>query len=146
MDLKFRDDIITHIPTCCLIEDYQALAKAIENYDWDEVDTVMQCLSETITRYTKAPEGLDIAPSVSSIIAMSCYSGIVMNGNKDLNCAMGKPVSKAMDCECRQCPDDCPYWLNKSCRPEYGQLALEGGISYKYGEDDDRLLNSLSNM
>ena len=67
-----------------------------------------------------------------------------MNGDKDLSCAMDRPVSEAMYGECLQCPEDCPNWASRDCRPEYGELTLEGNIRYKYGADDGELLKLYS--
>ena len=53
---EFRDDIQTTVPTSCLIEDYQALRNAINNLDWEEVESVMDCLAATIDRCTHVPE------------------------------------------------------------------------------------------
>ena len=78
MIIQFRTDITTTIPTCCLIENYQDLTKAIERGDWDLVQVVADCLADTINDYTSVPETLDIEPSGASLVLMEHESGIIL--------------------------------------------------------------------
>ena len=64
---KFNN-IITHVPTACLIEDYQTLQLALNAIDICPHDTqehircVMECLASVIDSCTEVPAGLDIKP------------------------------------------------------------------------------------
>lgn len=123
-------DLITKVSTCCLIEDYQMLHKALLDQNWDSVRCVMECLAETIRNKTEVPDGLFIEPSECSVIAMSCENGIVMNGNKDIRCANGFPVSDAGDIS--HCNSSCPFWSARCAAAEGGQILLEGEIPYVF--------------
>lgn len=130
MELTFRKDIVTTVPTSCLIEDYQNLRQAVQEQNWELVNVVMECLAEVIDSHTTVPEGLEINPSVSSVIVPSHEVGIAMSGNKDIRCAMGRDISYAMSGGVCQCDDGtCPYW-GKKCFPEDGNVVLENGVNY----------------
>lgn len=135
------DDIITHVPTCCLIEDYWMIRTALEeiaNFEIsgavETLNSVMECLMESIDRFTQVKSGLHIEPSVSSPIAMTCESGIVMDRDEDLKCMAGRPISHAGIQYC----GDCTY--HGSCNPDDGKFMLEGGISYKAWGTEDEVL------
>ena len=133
------DDIITHVPTCCLIEDYWILHTAMDALDRfdinsakETISSVMDCLMESIDRFTQVKSGLQIEPSVSSAIAMSCESGIIMNDKEDLKCLAGNPLSRAGLYYC----DACPH--HGTCDPDNGEFLLERGIPYKaWGHTDE---------
>jgi len=74
---KVNNDATTIVRTSALIEDAQELAKAIAYADWDAVQTVLECLCNKIEDYTCKPEGMKFEPSESSLIAMSCQSGVL---------------------------------------------------------------------
>lgn len=148
MKYEFRKDIITHIPTCCLVEDYQTLLYALESGNHlkmvGAIKTTLECLAETIDRYTTIPDGLHVVPSPSSIIAMGQESGIIVNGSEDIKCADGKPVSNAMAGGCCQCCEQCRFF-QKGCDPEHGLLLLKSGFLYDgAAENEDSLLESLN--
>lgn len=135
MSYQFNDNIITHVPTCCLVEDYQGLAAAVHNMDWEAVQTVIDCLGETIDRFTEVPVGLNIKPSGSSAVAMDIENGIILDGyGKDLLCAAGKPVSFAMAGGVCQCPDDCGVRIDFGCDPEGCRVCLACGARTDDGE------------
>lgn len=123
---EFRDDIQTTVPTSCLIEDYQALRNAINNLDWEEVESVMDCLAATIDRCTHVPADLfeHFKPSPSSVIVPSCKGGILLDGIADFLCAHHLPISKAMAGGVCQCNESCPYYLTK-CNPEGGAILAD---------------------
>lgn len=133
------DDIVTHVPTCCLIEDYWMIRTALEEMDSSDLtgaretlNGVMDCLMEALDRFTQVKSGLYIEPSVSSPIAMSCESGIIMNDRHDLRCQADLPISYPGAYHC----GDCPHMGD--CDPENGVYLLEGGISYKpWGQSDE---------
>lgn len=129
MKIEFRNDVITHVPTCCLIEDVQKLRLAVNSGDWDAVETTIECLAESIDRFTEVPDGLDLKPSVSSLVAMGCESGIITSGGKDIDCAGGWPVSSAMEGGVCQCDEKCAYYGRK-CHPEYGDILLKENFVY----------------
>ena len=146
---KFNN-IITHAPTACLIEDYQTLQRALDAIDICPHDTqehircVMECLASVIDSCTKVPTGLDIKPSPSSLIAMSCQEGILTDEKgKDFLCAAGKPVSGAMSGGCCQCDETCAYF-GKECDPENCHVLLPDEFMYEPGPgEDEKLLNHL---
>ena len=142
---KFTTEIITHVPTCALIEDYQALQKAVNTCDWDEVKTVMECLAASIGRYTDVPKCFQISPSPSSLVAMSCESGIlVTEDEKDFSCAAGLPVSRALSGGACQCDASC--MTEHGCCPEEGKMLLQCGFTYdmeRSSSQDDELLEAL---
>ena len=140
---KFNN-IITHVPTACLIEDYQTLQKALDAIDICPHDTqeyvrcVMDCLASVIDSRTEVPVGLDIKPSPSSLIAMSCKEGVLTDENgKDFPCIGGKPVSNALSGGCCQCDESCPHF-GKECDPENCRILLSDGICYEpsFGADE----------
>ena len=142
-----RDDIVTHVPTCCLIEDYWILHTAFEAINGcnltearELIDTAMQCLQESIEQYTAVDKSLKITPSVSSAIAMGIQSGVIMNGNEDLKCRAGHPLSEADYC-CKW--GDCPY--RDKCDPGNGSYLLEGDIEYEaWGlQNEDKFVEDL---
>lgn len=142
MKYEFIDTIVTHVPTCALIEAYQTLKAAIETGEKQDALVVLDCLEEQIDRYTEVPAGLDIKPSCTSLIAMSCYNGVIMIDGADVKCAGGIPVSEAGSHSC--CTKACEE--EKCCCPDKGELRLFNGFLYKMSETsmkDDELLDSL---
>ena len=133
-EIRFHcDDIVTNVPTCCLIEDYWMLHTAFEAINGCDlaqakelIDVVMQCLQESIERHTTVDKTLKIKPSVSSAIATGIRDGIILNGNEDLKCRAGHPLSEADSC-CKW--GDCPY--RDKCDPNNGSYLLEGDIEYE---------------
>lgn len=143
MDIQFRKDIITHVPTACLIEDYQLLVQAVQEENWDLVKCVEECIASVIDSHTTVPDGLDIKPSPSSIVAPACDEGIIVSGNADLRCAAGKPVSFAMSGGVCQCTDECMAVHN--CVPESCCIKLDCGLTYKpAGQDVNKFVDELS--
>lgn len=145
MNYQINDSIVTHVPTSCLVEDYQSLLQACKDADWGTVHTVMECLAEVIDRFTEIPEALHIAPSVSSAIAMSCKSGIILGADgEDLCCTAGEPVSKALLGGVCQCSEHCMD--THGCAPEDGQIRLACGFLYDMTQksiQDEKLLTAL---
>lgn len=142
---KFNN-IITHVPTACLIEDYQTLQLALNAIDTCPHDTqehircVMECLASVIDSCTEVPAGLDIKPSPSSLIAMSCKEGVLTDEEgKDFRCIGGKPVSSALSGGCCQCDKSCPYF-NAGCDPEMCRIQLPNGMCYGPGSAKDETL------
>lgn len=118
---QFRDDIVTIVPTACLIEDVQKLGRALSRaadpaYDTvavlkEECATTAECLAEVIARYTLVPPDLQIEPSGSSLVAMGMENGIIVNADgKDIVCRAGHPISNAMNGACSQCDQACPFF------------------------------------
>ena len=152
MNVKFHDDIVTHAPTCCLIEDYWMLQKALNYLEVgdlaeakEEINCAMECLAESIERYTKVPGGLEIVPSQYSAIAMSCENGIIMDGNKDLRCRAGKCLSDAGGCHC----DTCHFAISNGgdeCDPEHGYILLENDVAYDATGDGEDFLAMLESV
>lgn len=153
MDIKFHaNDIITEVPTCCLIEDYWMLKRALDalkGHDIEEakseISCAMDCIMESIDRFTKTADGLDIRPSVNSAIVMSVESGIIMDGNKDLCCRAGNPLSDAGSRHC----DDCPFLYSNGgdeCDPESGYVLLENELSYNATAEDEDFVTALKNV
>ena len=169
MKYKFFQGGITEVPVECLIEDYQNLAqvkanlsrciqayakKLPESLVYDErakdslkalqeanetVSTVMDCLADSIDRYTSAPEGLKFVPSATSMIAMGCSNGIIAreDGN-DIRCAGGIGVSEVYE----KCTRRCPY--KSKCELDLGHIQLETGSFYTGDSmESDELLDSI---
>lgn len=143
MGYQFRTDIITNVPTCCLVEDIQMLREAL-TYPLpleaqDLIQTVAECLEESIGRYTTVPDGLDITPSGSSLVAMSHKSGIIVNGEgKDILCLAGHPISAAQ-LEC--CGGtECLYANTGRCLPDEGRFCLQCGEEYQPNSTRDSSL------
>jgi len=135
MKIQFRDDIVTKVPTCALIENYQDLGRAIRNRDWDLVQVVANCLADTISDYTAVPEHLKITPSGASLVAMDCESGIILGADgRDIRCIAGKAVSETMSAECCQCDTNC--LRENGCLPECGRIRL--------GDGEDQIFDSAS--
>lgn len=155
-------DIITAVPTCCLIEDYWILHNAMKNLDrlkalipesnavqgiWgdikDDIGTAMDCIQESIDRFTMVQKDLQIRPSVYSAIAMCCESGIILdNKRKDLLCAAGHPVSEAGERHCATCPFADHH--GGSCDPDGGFLVLANDIRYlTNGNNAEAFVDSL---
>ncbi len=147
------DDIVTHVPACCLVEDYQNLCRAMAENDWDLVQVTAECIAEAIDRYTAVADKWDklkIKPSGSSIINMSFESGILTQPDgSDLLCANGKPVSAAMSEGCCQCDNlNCEFFRLGKCDPEAATLLLAGGFKYHgadsyYSEELDEYLQNV---
>lgn len=145
MNYQFKDNIVTHAPTSCLVEDYQSLVAAARTMDWEAVQTVIDCLGEVIDQFTEVPEGLKIKPSGSSPIAMSIEPGILLDGNgEDLLCAAGRPVSLAMAGGVCQCPDDCGVRKDFGCDPMGCSILLACGARSGVRIDDaEKMLQAL---
>lgn len=141
MSIEFNADIITHVPTACLVEDYQALLCAIKNEDWEVVQTVADCLAESISRHTSGLKGLDIVPSGSSLVAMGVKTGILLRDGRDLLCATGKQVSHALSGGCCQCEPDCPHF-NQDCFPDTEGILLRHERFYEYGASNESLVST----
>lgn len=129
MGIQFRNDIITHVPTECLIEDYQTLVQAVQEENWDLVRCVKECIASVIDSYTMVPDGLDIKPSPSSVIAPGCRDGIMVSDNADILCAAGKPISFALSGGVCQCSDKC--MATHDCAPEACYIKMDQGLTYK---------------
>ena len=130
MKYEFRNDIITHIPTAMLVEDIQALVRAACKQDVEAVWATVECLCEALEKYTEVPDDLVIKPSATSIVACGVKPGIVVTEGRDLKCAMGTPVSFAMDGGCCQCNDNCAYMKQGKCDPANGRVMLKGEFLY----------------
>jgi hypothetical protein len=150
---KFRNDIITHAPTSCLIEDYQTLQKALDALECgclvdakELLACTMECLASVIDKDTEVPDDVLVCPSASSLIAMSCQEGILTNeAGGDFRCADGRPVSMAMS-GCCQCSAACCKYHN-GCEPEEGKILLEGGFLCEPGpSQDEELLKHLASL
>lgn len=149
MNVKFYNNIVTHAPTCCLIEDYWMLQRALNHLSVGDLDEAreeiacaMECIREAINDCTEVPEGLEIAPSECSAIAMCCDNGIIMNGNKDLRCRAGENLSDAGGCHC----ETCPFAISNGgdeCDPEHGYILLEKGVVYDATGDGEEFVNAL---
>lgn len=129
--MKFIENCITHVPTECLIEDYQMLMLAKKENDWSQVQTVMDCIAEAIDRYTQTSDNLNFKPSVSTLIAMGFSNGVLAcDDYTDVLCAGKEAVSKAMTGGVLQghC-DNCPHHKH-GCDPENGELLLSNGFLY----------------
>lgn len=141
MKYKFFQGGVTEVPVEHLIEDYQNLAqtkttlsrciqayarKLPEALAYDErakeslaalqdasetISTVMDCLADSIDSHTTAPEGLKFQPSVTSVIAMGCKTGIIAREDgSDIRCAGGMDVSTVYP----GCTERCPYKISAS--------------------------------
>lgn len=151
---KFRNDIITHVPTSCLVEDYQTLQQALGALEGgcledakELVACTMECLASVIDKNTEVPDDVLVCPSVSSLIAMSCQDGILTDENgDDFWCADGRPVSMAMSGGCCQCSEACCKY-HRGCEPEEGRILLEGGFLCESGSlRGDELLKHLEGV
>ena len=149
MKPNYDTRFVTHVPTCALIEEYHTLLQAIKDGDWDLVHCAMDCIAEDIDRHTEVPEGSNVTPSPSSIIDMSMENGIFTNGDDDIRCATGHPVSNAMlggVCQCdRQRPNplDCEHF-GVSCFPEKLEIRLLARCAYSPASPLDKRWNTVS--
>ena len=140
--IHFQEGFITTVSTEALIEDYQMLNRAYHTGDWSLVQCAMECIANTIADGTISPqERLEITPSPSSVINLAINNGILMDGNKDIQCKAGHPVSNAIDC-CGDttCSDECPYF-GKECIPESGPILLQGDTPYYMDSIEDEYLD-----
>ena len=152
--MKFIDST-THAPTSCLIEDYNSILEiisSIETHSCDTMDlidrlnTVAECLSDTIKQYTDPlRQGKEVlfTPSPSSLIAMSIKSGImVTDKGEDPKCTAGHPISSRCD-GCWQCSQRCAE--KHGCDPEHGLTVMAGGYGYLRGSSkrDEALLEAM---
>lgn len=150
MKIKFTEQFVSHVPTECLIDDIQMLRHFLQTGDTAAVECVIECLSESIDRYTAPADqfafktGLPIIrPSASSIVAMSAENGIITREDgTDIFCIAGKPVSSAMSGGALQCDENCPYHMN-GCVPDVDGILLEGNIRYDYDRNSDMMLERL---
>lgn len=150
MKFKFNKNYITHVPTECLIEDIQTLRHFLQTGDTSAIECVIECLSESIDRYTAPADqsateaGLPfIRPSASSIVAMSSDDGIITREDgTDIFCMAGKPVSDAMSGGVLQCGEDCPHYMS-GCQPDVDGILLEGNIRFDYDRNSDVMLAQL---
>lgn len=142
MKIKFTEKFISHVPTECLIEDVQMLRNALRTGENAAIECVIECLSESIDRYTEPADQL-VQPSASSIVAMSWDDGIVTREDgTDIFCMAGKPVSFAMSGGVLQCDENCPYYMN-GCAPDVDGILLEGNIRFDYDSNSDKLIGQL---
>ena len=138
---QFRADIVTIVPTACLVEAIQALSRALnkaadadyaeyaESILRDEVKTTIDCLANDIEQFTVVPPDLEIVPSASSLIAMSMETGVIVGADgKDIPCRAGFPISYALGGACCQCYEECPHY--EECFggadeeiPRYGRIS-----------------------
>ena len=130
--IEFKD-IPVVISASALVEDIQMLYEAIEKKDWGFVNTVRECLEDSLRNAKKIP-GTDIVPSPTSVIAMGHSSGIMMNEDgSDLVCTGGIPVSELTFTACTR---NCPHC--DECNPEKLCFMLEGGFLYNGADSWDR--------
>lgn len=139
MSIEFNKDITTCVPTACLVEDYQGLLRAIKEENWEAVQTVADCLAESISLHTTGLSGLDIIPSGSSLVAMGTQTGILLRDGRDLLCASGKQASRALRGGCCQCGSDCSHF-KQDCFPETEGILLRHEQFYRYGAANDNTL------
>ena len=130
MKYKFFQGGVTEVPVEHLIEDYQNLAQVKENLSrciqayakklpeslvYDErakeslaalqdvsetISTVMDCLADSIDSHTTAPEGLKFKPSVTSVIAMGCKTGIIAREDgSDMHCVNQSDIDRDWSCK-----------------------------------------------
>lgn len=140
--IHFQEGFITTVATEALIEDYQMLSKAYNSGDWSLVQCTMECIANVIANNTVAPkEGLKITPSPSSVINLAINNGILMDGENDVQCKAGHPVSNAIDC-CGDttCSKECPYF-GKECLPESGPILLQNDVPYYMDAIEDEYLD-----
>lgn len=135
----FNNKFVTKVPTECLIEDYQMILTAMSIEDKEERDsrlnTVLECIAESIDRFTEVPAGVSVNPSPSSIIAMGVDNGILCHADgTDIHCIAGKPVSLALSGGVCQCNETCPYW--GECCPDSGIIILESSAEYQFDNPD----------
>ena len=156
-NIAFFEGFVTHVPTECLIEDYQmaqrarnflsssAFAETPEIKDaLNELGTLLECMAETLTSHTESPSAApDFTPSTSSIIALGYRKGIIGHADDtDIQCAAGKNVSDAMYNGCVQC-ENCEYLDKGECNPSRGEFLLEEGILYDGSVDAvDAVMNT----
>jgi len=152
---KFRNDIATHVPTGCLVEDYQTLQQAldaIQDFQTEDakklISAVMECLGTVIQDCTEVPGDVIIKPSPSSLIAMSCREGLLMTeDNTDFHCLGGKEVSGVLAGGVCQCScNSCEHFMN-GCDPENCRIALSDGYIREPGSTfDETLLEHLEEL
>ena len=150
MNVKFHDDIATHAPTCCLIEDYWMLQKTLNylaNGDIleakEEISCVMECIAETIDRHTKMPAGLGMEPSVFLPIAMCIDNGIITNDGTPLRCKAGECLSNIGGSTCVACQYCRPNYAGSECDPESGHILLENDVLYDATGDGEEFVAAL---
>lgn len=140
---KFENRIRTTVATADLIEDYHMLREAIRDTDWNLVKTVMDCIAEQIRDHTTVPEGCNIQPSESSLIAPCRERGIILRANgEDPRCYNGTRISKVMSGGVCQCSNAC-LRTNK-CKPEAGTIRLCNG--FYHTADIDAQIDLLANL
>ena len=125
--MKFRDDIIAKVPVECLIEDIQMLRRVLApDYDMhnlcDDINCIIECLEESLERYTEKKPDMQFVPTGFNVVAMCCQNGIIVNDDgSDIECAGGVPCHKigtVPNCE------ECPYMKSGACDPENGKIAF----------------------
>ena len=105
MSTIFCNGAYVNAPAACLIEDYQVLQRVLRNLDAgnladarEDISSVMECIAEVIEKYQSVPENVSVKLSPSTVIAPSCFNGILVHDEdkSDIKCAAGKPVSNAL--------------------------------------------------
>lgn len=144
-NITFYEGFVSHVPTECLVEDYQMLQRVLNRLNnslykadpiiadcVEDIGTALECIAESMDRYTELPSlcAPDFKPSPSSIVALGYQNGIVgCEDGSDIPCIAGKPVSKAMTGGVLQC-ENCEFLKNGKCDPDKGRLLLEDDIVY----------------
>lgn len=147
----FGKGFVTHVPTWALIEDVQALRRAltcttsVEDLH-EQVYITIECLEDLIARHTEAPDYAKFMPSGSTLIAPSIQDGILMQSNgEDIPCRAGRPISEAMSGGVSQCTEACPHYqdcFHLNGEPWYGRI-LPMPADYQDDATDEKLMEYL---
>lgn len=127
-EYRYETGFVTKIPTADLIEIYKTLMQAVAENDMSIVNVAMDCIAQHIDNAdeTIRPAGMQMMPSVSSVVCQSCENGIIVDGPRDVCCAAGKDVSEAMRNGVCQCDDTCKQTFG--CDPENLRIKLACGV------------------
>lgn len=137
MEIKADNSYRVDVPVSELIEDYQALRRAMKKGDWSLVESVAECIAcivECAGDTGKLSTPLSFHPSVSSIVAPINGDGILVSDDgvskDDIRCAAAWRVSDALrDGILQEHCEKCPHYKH-GCSPEDIEIMLDENFTY----------------
>lgn len=136
--IVFDNRYETNVATAALVEDCQMLQRALRMLSYgnieeakEEIQCVLECLSDNIQNKTEVPEG-GFQPSESSFICLSYDNGFVLIDGEEPRCAggiafseirYGNPSCNPEKCQYSACCDGC-------CNPVDGEILHSSGNLY----------------
>lgn len=105
----FNNNLVTMVPTDCLVENIQTLKRALGDMDGESICAIIMCLEDLLESHTFVPKDMPVYPGSSMLVAGGCRPGVLVpNCAGDFPCKAGHPLSSIIMGGVRQCEESCP--------------------------------------